>query len=256
MSRYSLSVGIIILFINPLSAQEASPFLFLPAPLDSLQAQGIQSLSVYYSDYQAGGNQDEAGLLVASFQWIATRSPNNSPRLSSAVSLFVQEGMIRSKDSLSWTYEGKGRKAINQFFQLFPADPDYTDYAEPLNFGNLKEMVPIRWETGYGPEEQISLYGPGRKRMLKEFSAYDSTYFRYDDDGTLIEKYTLNPERQAMGMGGESWETYLYDDQGNMIQKWEIVMGPNGARDSSRWQYAYDEAGRLIGGTSIRHSIA
>ncbi|MEM7658010.1 MAG: hypothetical protein AAF399_17930 [Bacteroidota bacterium] len=209
---------------------------YLPHPLDSLARYSLDSLHVYFNDCNNGGQPNEKGLLTAKYEW------NAAGHIQSATSYLLRQQQIRGKDSMAWIY--RGDTVLRHTYEMNPADPDYREYAEDLDFGRLEDL----YLPPFGNRRLVRTDTFIRKggRLVEQRGDYSRSLYQYDAAGKLTEMQTIHPERVAMGMGGYTWETYVYDGNGNLSYKFYLTSGPDNRRDTSVHVFQYDSDGNLL----------
>lgn len=230
---YPLLLG---LCLSGLYGQEPPHEQYLPHPLDTLAQYPLQSMTIFLNDMNEGGIEGQKGLAIATYSW------DEQGRIQSAAVLELRQGQIRGKDSVAWLYHEDS--VFCQYYNLTFRDPDYEDYADDIDFGALDQMYLPPMSVSYMEEADTFLVADGR--LAQELDGFRKVSYRYDDNGRLVEKQTVIPERVAMDMGGYNWETYTYNGLGRLTLKSEVSTGPDDRRDTAVHVFQYDGDGNLI----------
>jgi len=215
-------------------SQEPPYQRYLPQPLDSIN--GFDSLVVYFNNLTAGGQPDQLGLKAAVFHW------DEQGRIRSATSVKLQEGKLLGRDSVAWVY--RGDSVFRRSYELVPSDRDYRYDAPDLDYGALDQVYLPPLKPRYGSTDDTLILAEGR--LIERRDGYTQTYYRYDDDGKLLEIKSVNPETVAMGMGGINWELYTYNGLDQLQYKTYVNSGPDDRRDTTVQVFQYNGQGQLI----------
>ncbi|MEM7108213.1 MAG: hypothetical protein AAF519_08300 [Bacteroidota bacterium] len=177
-----------------------------------------ESKGVAFGDYtlNSKGNVQWASLAKLNYgQWNGSKD--------SIVFIHSQDTLTQQKWSTYLVY--RDEKSIDF---TYPEMPQFEAYSE-------EDMT-----------KKVEIYDKG-KRLVKSYTDYNTTYYRYNSKGQLLSKEVVNPEREEMGMGGRTLKLFNYNNEGLLEKETEIRPIPGTDKtDTLIAQYQYDTKGRLI----------